>query len=61
MGLNGHLSVNSICLRCKSMQLIITIKIIYGLWVWILTIFKIISKLCNKGGGDDPQGTCLTC
>ena len=23
--------------------------------------FKIISKLHNKGGGDDPRGTHLTC
>ena len=44
-----------------SMQLIVTIKTIYGLWVGISTIFKTISKLYNKGGGDDPWGTCLTC
>ena len=37
---------------------------IYGLWVGILTnfkIFKIISKLYNKGAGDYPWGNCLTC
>ena len=43
------------------MHLIMTIKNIYGLWVGISTIFKIISKLHNKGGGDDPRGTRLTC
>ena len=30
-GLNGHLSVNCTCLISKSMQIIMTIKNIYGL------------------------------
>ena len=33
-----------------------TIKNIYGLWEEILTNFKIISKLYNELGGNDPQG-----
>ena len=53
-GLNGHLSVNYTCQTCKSMHLIMTIKNIFGLWVGISTIFKIISKLYNKGGSNDP-------
>ena len=43
------------------MHLIMTTKNIYGFWVGISTIFKIIFKLYNDEGGDDPQGTFLTC